>query len=696
MDATMRIDDDLNTPPGTPTEPRQNYNDHGYTYKYNESHTPSLKSEKQIGDPMDILQSDIKGENNNPSTMFISLYNQRSSTRIGYVLAAAGIGIGLGLLCSHLKLDDNYATWISMPGDLFVAALKCLIGPMVFCSIVGCIGQLVEAGKAASIGGRIMGYFVLCSLVSSGIGVLFGSLFSPFFIQQLKGDESDVVTDVRMHCWNGKVLSMTNVGGLACVKDTNVTELTSILALNDTNAYFATASDTYTNLDVSQQLFSILNEIIPSNMMKAFSNRHRREPPIAAHQPRRPGVPAHDQLGGGADSVRHRVHDRWLDGAVHVLNGPRGERGVSHRGADTGAGDANVRHHGLCAVPDDAGERVQVPAPHHPGASVHLRLLVVHRDAAHDDALRGLDPRGVVRAVALPAAVGRHQQPERQRLLHDAGLRFHGQGRRLRRPADTAAVRTAGAGWRHRVVRRGARAALGARHGHHGVAHRLRHGRAGAGLLAARGRRLAAQPPARRREHHERHDPAAHYRGAVRRDHHHRARARDASFVRFGGLHPNTYITEASEAEPAGCTLVVLPCPALGAAHHGWCSARRFSRALVRIANIASRRKIQTSVVVQRTGTHSLEITISPIKYEVWLPETDTQRILPSQTRQNGWGRERQRKVAIEKRGADSSDRASERTRKQQVRQPSIEQSRAEAEPAPVPALEEARPPPSV
>ncbi|KAG6621309.1 Dicarboxylate/Amino Acid:Cation (Na or H) Symporter (DAACS) family [Phytophthora cinnamomi] len=198
---------------------------------------------------MDILQSDIKGENNNPSTMFISLYNQRSSTRIGYVLAAAGIGIGLGLLCSHLKLDDNYATWISMPGDLFVAALKCLIGPMVFCSIVGCIGQLVEAGKAASIGGRIMGYFVLCSLVSSGIGVLFGSLFSPFFIQQLKGDESDVVTD-----------------------DTNVTELTSILALNDTNAYFATASDTYTNLDVSQQLFSILNEIIPSNMMKAFSS----------------------------------------------------------------------------------------------------------------------------------------------------------------------------------------------------------------------------------------------------------------------------------------------------------------------------------------------------------------------------------------------------------------------------------------
>ncbi|KAE8884392.1 hypothetical protein PF005_g5745 [Phytophthora fragariae] len=263
--------DDLSTPPGTPTEPSQHFSDRGFAYKYNESHLPSLKSDR-VGDPVDFIQPDLKGDNNNPSAMFISLYDQRSSTPIGYVLAAAGIGIGLGVLFAHLKLDDDYAKWISMPGDLFVAALKCLIGPMVFCSIVGCIGQLVEAGKAASIGGRIMSYFALCSLVSSGTGVLFGVLFSPFFIQQMKGDEADVVAELRMHCWNGDVLSMTKAGGLSCVKDTNATELSSLLALNDTNTNFATATETYTNMDVSQQLFAILNEIIPSNAMKTFSS----------------------------------------------------------------------------------------------------------------------------------------------------------------------------------------------------------------------------------------------------------------------------------------------------------------------------------------------------------------------------------------------------------------------------------------
>ncbi|GMF19041.1 unnamed protein product [Phytophthora lilii] len=261
--------DDLSTPPGTPSAPVY---DNAFVYKYPEPHTPSLKSEMRIGDPM--MEADLKGDNsnNNPSTMFVSLYNQRSSTPIGYVLAAAGVGIGLGILFAHLKLDGAYAKWISMPGDLFIAALKCLIGPMVFCSIVGCIGQLVEAGKAASIGGRVMSYFALCSVVSSGTGVVFGLLFSSFFIQQMKGDESDIVTELRMHCWDGRVLSMMKSGSLACVKDTNATEQTSVLALNDTSYNFATAEESYTSIDVSQQLFAILKEIIPSNMVKAFSS----------------------------------------------------------------------------------------------------------------------------------------------------------------------------------------------------------------------------------------------------------------------------------------------------------------------------------------------------------------------------------------------------------------------------------------
>ncbi|ETI33507.1 hypothetical protein F442_19629 [Phytophthora nicotianae P10297] len=265
MDKQVRLDD-LSTPPGTPSDRSQFYHDNAFLYKYNESHTPSRAG----GDPM--MPDDLKADNNNPSTMFISLYNQRSSTPIKYVVAAAGIGIGLGILFAHLKIDGAYAKWISMPGDLFIAALRCLIVPMVFCSIVGCIGQLVEAGKAASIGGRIMSYFALCSVVSSGTGVLFGVLFSSFFIQQMKGDESDVVTELRMHCWNGDVLSMIKTGGIACVKDTNATELTSILALNDTSSNFATATATYTDINVSQQLFAILNEIIPSNMVKAFSS----------------------------------------------------------------------------------------------------------------------------------------------------------------------------------------------------------------------------------------------------------------------------------------------------------------------------------------------------------------------------------------------------------------------------------------
>ncbi|ETM97651.1 hypothetical protein PPTG_24880 [Phytophthora nicotianae INRA-310] len=60
------------------------------------------------------------------------------------------------------------------------------------------------------------------------------------------------------------------LGQLATMKLSK--KLTSILALNDTSSNFATATATYTDINVSQQLFAILNEIIPSNMVKAFSS----------------------------------------------------------------------------------------------------------------------------------------------------------------------------------------------------------------------------------------------------------------------------------------------------------------------------------------------------------------------------------------------------------------------------------------
>ncbi|KAG7398903.1 hypothetical protein PHYBOEH_010121 [Phytophthora boehmeriae] len=265
--------DDLSTPPGTPSAPNQLYSDNGFSYKYPESHTPSLMSEKlAAGEP--VMDAVLPGptKSDNPSDMFVSLYNQGSNSRITFILAAAAIGVGLGVLFSHFEFNGNWASWISLPGDLFISALKCLIGPMVFCSIVGCVGQLVEAGKVASIGGRIMSYFALCSLVSSGVGVVFGVLFSSFFIQQMKRDTSKVTTDLLMRCWNGQLLSMVTSGRLSCVEDTNTTESFGRLTLNDTQSYFDSSDNDYSDLDVSEQLFSIINEIVPENMIGAFSS----------------------------------------------------------------------------------------------------------------------------------------------------------------------------------------------------------------------------------------------------------------------------------------------------------------------------------------------------------------------------------------------------------------------------------------
>ncbi|KAF4319292.1 hypothetical protein JM18_006060 [Phytophthora kernoviae] len=229
LDASQN--DELSTPPGTPPGPSQLYSDNGFSYKYPESFTLSLMSEKlAAGEPMmdAVLPDPTKGDN--PSDMFVSLYNQRSSSRIAFILTAAAIGVGLGALFSHFELNGNWASWISLPGDLFISALKCLIGPMVFCSIVGCIGQLVEA------------------------------------------DTDKAAADLLVWCSNGQLLSMVSSGRLSCVEDTNTAESFGRLTLNDTQSYFASSGSELSDLDVSEQLFSILNEIVPGNMIGAFSS----------------------------------------------------------------------------------------------------------------------------------------------------------------------------------------------------------------------------------------------------------------------------------------------------------------------------------------------------------------------------------------------------------------------------------------
>ncbi|TMW64387.1 hypothetical protein Poli38472_013009 [Pythium oligandrum] len=203
--------------------------------------------------------------------MIVSAYDQKVNTSIWKICLAAAVGVGLGTLLSHVKVGSDVAKWIALPGDLFINALKCLIVPMVFCSVVVVIGELVEAGKAVSIGSRTVIYFLMASLTSSSVGVFVGYLFSGLFETQVREKPLAPVARLTMRCSDGGFLTTLSTGGLKCVAH-NATDGSTLFYLNDTMSYFAVQSSEYAKLSVSDQIFSILKDLVPDNIINAFAS----------------------------------------------------------------------------------------------------------------------------------------------------------------------------------------------------------------------------------------------------------------------------------------------------------------------------------------------------------------------------------------------------------------------------------------
>ncbi|KAJ0405197.1 hypothetical protein ATCC90586_008825 [Pythium insidiosum] len=205
--------------------------------------------------------------------MIVSAYDYKANMAIWKIVLAAAIGIGLGTLLTTFEVDGDAASWISFPGDLFIAALKCLIVPMVFCSVVTCIGELVEAGKAASIGTRTILYFAMSSVTSSTVGVLSGIVFSPLFKTQVKARTGTKTPTLALRCPGGGFLTADDSNVLSCMPAANATASTNTLfRVNDTTSFFSSSTSTYAKLSVSDQIFGIANDLVPDNIINAFAS----------------------------------------------------------------------------------------------------------------------------------------------------------------------------------------------------------------------------------------------------------------------------------------------------------------------------------------------------------------------------------------------------------------------------------------
>jgi Na+/H+-dicarboxylate symporter len=106
--------------------------------------------------------------------------NGRLTTLIGIGLM---LGIAVGVVLNRFAVDpaqaEHLASGFTIVTDIFLRLIKMIIAPLIFATIVSGIASFGNVKAVGGIAVRAMGWFVIASLVSLSLGMLFANLFQP-------------------------------------------------------------------------------------------------------------------------------------------------------------------------------------------------------------------------------------------------------------------------------------------------------------------------------------------------------------------------------------------------------------------------------------------------------------------------------------------------------------------------------------
>src|ERR1700731_4018753 len=87
------------------------------------------------------------------------------------------IAIGLGIVIGHYFPKAGLA--MKAFGDAFIALIKMMIAPVIFCTVVHGIGSMRDLSKVGRVGIKTLLYFEVVSTVALAIGLIVGELLQP-------------------------------------------------------------------------------------------------------------------------------------------------------------------------------------------------------------------------------------------------------------------------------------------------------------------------------------------------------------------------------------------------------------------------------------------------------------------------------------------------------------------------------------
>ncbi|WVT76624.1 dicarboxylate/amino acid:cation symporter (plasmid) [Sinorhizobium chiapasense] len=89
------------------------------------------------------------------------------------------VGYGCNVLSDSPAAAKDIAAYFAMVTDIFLRLIKMIIAPLIFTTLVAGMAGMGDARTVGRIGGKALGWFLMASLASLAIGLVFANLFQP-------------------------------------------------------------------------------------------------------------------------------------------------------------------------------------------------------------------------------------------------------------------------------------------------------------------------------------------------------------------------------------------------------------------------------------------------------------------------------------------------------------------------------------
>jgi Na+/H+-dicarboxylate symporter len=193
------------------------------------------------------------------------------------IFAAIGLATGIGLSFWDPEDESGQTNkkallqWIGLIGDLFIRSLTCIVLPMVFVTVSLSMVDMVNAGKASTIGYKTIGFYLLTTVVASVIGLISTIAYKQNFKEGENTNAGPAYISLGCNSNPGSLFVESEDGSINCSTD-YTTQSSQFVLFDISGALVTTEGGVQDDLSMSDTIYEgVFMKLVTKNILSSFN-----------------------------------------------------------------------------------------------------------------------------------------------------------------------------------------------------------------------------------------------------------------------------------------------------------------------------------------------------------------------------------------------------------------------------------------